>query len=51
MRNVAVRFQRAGLGLPVEVDPARLTRVLANLLQNALRHTPPDGTVMVSAAL
>ncbi len=28
----------------------RLTRVLQNLLSNAIRHTPPDGTVRVTAA-
>jgi signal transduction histidine kinase len=26
-----------------------LARVLRNLLSNAIRHTPPDGTVMVAA--
>jgi signal transduction histidine kinase len=31
-------------------DPERLGRVLANLIQNAIRHTPPDGTVTVRAA-
>ncbi len=33
----------------VEADARRLQRVLYNLLQNALRHTPADGTVVVSA--
>jgi signal transduction histidine kinase len=28
-------------------DPARLQRVLFNLIQNAIRHTPPDGAVTV----
>lgn len=37
-------------GLPTfEVDPDRLGEVLANLLDNALRHTPPDGSVEVAA--
>ena len=33
----------------VMVDEARIRRVLMNLLQNAIRHTPPDGTVTVEA--
>nr|WP_156270748.1 HAMP domain-containing sensor histidine kinase [Kocuria sediminis] len=33
----------------VEVDRQRIGQVLGNLLTNALRHTPPGGTVTVSA--
>ncbi len=33
----------------VDVDGARVQQVLMNLLSNALRHTPPDGEVRVSA--
>ncbi|MFG3494231.1 sensor histidine kinase [Streptomyces sp. NPDC047928] len=35
--------------VPVEVDGKEMTRVLANLLVNAIRHTPADGTVAVAA--
>ncbi|MDR7433538.1 MAG: ATP-binding protein [Armatimonadota bacterium] len=34
---------------PVLVDPHRLAQVLHNLLDNALRHTPPGGTVEIVA--
>ncbi len=34
---------------PVSADPDRLAEVLGNLLGNALRHTPADGRVQVSA--
>jgi signal transduction histidine kinase len=34
---------------PVMADPRRLQRVLYNLVQNAVRHTPADGTVRLEA--
>lgn len=36
-------------GLQLVADEARLRQVLANLLENAVRHSPPEGTVTVSA--
>jgi signal transduction histidine kinase len=33
----------------VNADPERLGQVLSNLLDNALRHTPPGGHVRVAA--
>jgi signal transduction histidine kinase len=35
--------------LRVEADPERLHQVVRNLADNAARHSPPDGTVRVSA--
>ncbi len=62
VRDVAARharaFESAGVrfevevapGLPVvEADGARLVRALSNLLDNARRHTPADGTVTLAA--
>lgn len=59
VRAFAARAGAAGVrldtliddGLPdLEVDRVRIGEVFANLLTNALRHTPPGGTVTVSAA-
>jgi len=36
--------------LEVRADPARLRQLVANLLDNASRHSPADGTVLVRAA-
>jgi signal transduction histidine kinase len=47
--RVAVRC-RVPRGLaPARADPERLQRVLFNLIQNAIRHTPADGSVTVLA--
>jgi signal transduction histidine kinase len=35
----------------LEIDPARIREVVSNLLTNALRHTPRDGRIEVSAEL
>ncbi|WP_406073650.1 ATP-binding protein [Micromonospora sp. NBC_01638] len=46
-----VHFQLRDLPAPLTVhaDPWRLHQVFANLLDNAARHSPPGGTVRVSA--
>jgi signal transduction histidine kinase len=57
LRAVAVVFADKGVTLvhrrhptqvAVRADPDRLREILDNLLSNALRHTPPGGTVTVS---
>ncbi|MDF9816490.1 HAMP domain-containing sensor histidine kinase [Streptomyces sp. SPB162] len=49
-REHGVRLIGDGVeSVPVEVDGREMTRVLANLLANAIHRTPADGTVAVSA--
>jgi signal transduction histidine kinase len=48
-KGVAVAADLQPLPRPARADPERLQRVLFNLIQNAIRHTPADGTVTVRA--
>jgi signal transduction histidine kinase len=43
--GIRLAFEPGGETPAVHVDPQRLTRVLYNLLQNAVRHTPADGSI------
>jgi two-component system sensor histidine kinase BaeS len=48
--NGIVLERRVAAGLPdVEVARQEIERVMQNLLANALRHTPPEGSVTVAA--
>jgi signal transduction histidine kinase len=47
-RGVRLAGQAAGQ-LTVRADPRELSRALTNLLANAIRHTPPGGSVYVMA--
>ena len=48
-KHVAVRASFPDGLEPVRGNPERLQRVLFNLIQNAIRHTPADGSVTVMA--
>jgi signal transduction histidine kinase len=48
-KGVAVAADLQPLPRPARADPERLQRVLFNLIQNAIRHTPTDGSVTVRA--
>lgn len=48
-RGVRVRTDLPGDELLAEANPEKVQRVLFNLIQNAIRHTPADGSVTVRA--
>ena len=46
-RHVTLRAEIDGAGIRVLAEPEKVERVLYNLITNALRHTPSDGSVAV----
>ncbi len=48
-RPVRVRHETHPQDLTVCADPARLAQLLVNLVDNAIRHSPPGGEVLVRA--
>lgn len=48
-KNIALGGEVDARVDPVLMNSHKMQRVLYNLVQNALRHTPPDGTVFVQA--
>jgi signal transduction histidine kinase/ActR/RegA family two-component response regulator len=47
--TAGVRLLWRDRGLAVRSDAALLLRIVGNLVSNAIRHTPPEGTVLVVA--
>lgn len=48
-KNVRVHVSVEPQGLTVEADGERVHQVLANLLDNAMRHSPDDGSIQMAA--
>ena len=48
-KNVTLALDIAAPLPPIEVDPGRMTQVLTNILDNALRYTPDGGKIVLSA--
>jgi signal transduction histidine kinase len=48
-KGVAVSYDVPDALAPARANPEKLQRVLFNLIQNAIRHTPADGSVVVRA--
>ncbi len=48
-KGVAVTAEVPDTVKPAQANPEKLQRVLFNLIQNAIRHTPADGSVVVRA--
>jgi signal transduction histidine kinase len=49
VRRVEVRSELEDQRLSARADPEKIQRVLFNLIRNAIRHTPADGSVTVRA--
>lgn len=47
-QGVEIKFTGSTNTSPVHVDPNRMTQVFLNLLTNAVRYTPPGGTVHIA---
>lgn len=48
-RGVSVKADLSGIPVSARANPEKVQRVLFNLIQNAIRHTPADGSVTVRA--
>jgi two-component system sensor histidine kinase BaeS len=49
-KEVILEMKAGGVIPSINVDPLRVGQILSNLLENALRHTPKGGTVLLAIA-
>lgn len=51
MLSPTLRVMRTGAPqMPVRADPTRLAQILSNVVDNARRHTPPSGSIVVDVS-
>ena len=48
-KNITLELDVSSSLPAIQVDPGRMTQVLTNILDNALRHTPDGGRIILSA--
>jgi two-component system sensor histidine kinase BaeS len=48
-KNIMLDLEVASNLPTIEVDPGRMTQVLTNILDNAMRHTPQGGRILLAA--
>ena len=48
-KNIQLKLDIASHLPTLELDPGRMTQVLTNIVDNALRHTPENGMITISA--
>ena len=48
-KNISLELDIATPTPKIEADPGRMTQVLTNILDNAMRHTPEGGRIVLSA--
>ena len=48
--RISIEVNHSSENLSLQIDPILVKRVLANLMNNAIRHTPPEGKISISTA-
>lgn len=50
-KQIKIIFQSDVTNQIINIDPDRITQVISNILQNAIQHTPVNGTVFINMQL